>query len=274
MALVNDAKREVNAKIVYIGPEGAGKDTALHSLYGSVPVEHRSELKTLASGGHSMLFFDFAYPVAPGQSGYQVRFHVYTLTSDGGDLPWKMLLKGADGVVFLADSLADRLSANLICCATLHDALAHYGIKADSLPLALQCNKRDLPDILPLERLQAELFPETGGEPQPVVALTGQGLWEGLDRLARAILGNLGQTLPVALPAAMGPVARPVPADDEDFAAVADEHCLGPNAGFAIESAGTPECQPGGKIRIPLRLVGGECGKSIDFSVTVAVSLQ
>ena len=100
MALVNNVKKEINAKIVYIGPKGAGKDTALRFIYSKLRPEYRSELKCMAVGEHRMLFFDFSYPLASRTDGYTVRFHIYTILSEAGTIsPWKMLLKGADGVV-------------------------------------------------------------------------------------------------------------------------------------------------------------------------------
>jgi signal recognition particle receptor subunit beta len=275
MALVNDAKKEINAKIVYIGPKGAGKDTALRYLYSCLPPEHRSELKSLTSGGQSMLFFDFAFPVHPGPDVYQVRFHLYTLLSgEGAAPPWKMLLKGVDGVVFLADSAAGRMAENIESCAQLYDAFAHYGIKSGDIPVSLQCNKRDLVDALPLAQLHGELFPELDVRPLPVVATEGDGLLSGLYGLAGAVVTNLGQALPESVfpeTAVEAVVEREAASADEP--AVAEVHCQGENSGFSIESAGTPVSLADGKVLIPLRLMGGECGKSIDFTVTVAVSL-
>ena len=161
MALVNDAKREINAKIVYIGPKGAGKGTALRQIYGRLNPERRSELKSMAVGEHQMLFFDFSYPASLRDDRYSVRFHVYTiLAGEGPPPPWKMLLKGVDGVVLLADSSDGRMYANLESCALLMDSIAHYDRKLGDIALSLQCNKRDLSGACPLMPCSSELLPE------------------------------------------------------------------------------------------------------------------
>ncbi len=274
MALVNDVKKEINAKIVYLGPKGAGKSTALHFIYNSLKPDCRSELKSMASGDHQMLFFDFSYPLPRLSDGYAVRFHIYTLIPGSESTPpWKMLLKGADGVILLADSAKGRMYANLECCALLLDSLVHYGLKLDDISLSLQCNKRDLKGAAPLAGMKNELLPGFGAEPFPVTATSGDGLLEGLDRTIKDILQKLGAEGDAASEADAGAPAAPGgegtgTASDSSFV-----HCPTVSSGFEVEVAGAPLAVDSNTIIIPLRLKGGECGKSVDFKVTVSVGL-
>jgi len=276
MALVNDVKKEINAKIVYTGPKGAGKGTALRQIYGRLKPECRSELKSMTIGEHQLLFFDFAYPATVLNKGYSIRFHVYTILAGEGALPpWKMLLKGVDGVVFLADSSDGRMYANLESCAVLMDALAHYGRKFADIALSLQCNKRDLRGALPLESMQAELLPDGAGDPVAVTAVTGQGLLEGLNALVSRVLVNLGED-------GAGVSIVPGPADElsagqysSDSAGPEEafDHCSADSPGFSVETAGAPLVIDRATIVIPLRITGGGCGKSAEFKVTVSVAI-
>jgi signal recognition particle receptor subunit beta len=276
MALVNEAKREINAKIVYIGPKGAGKGTALRQIYGRLDPERRSELKSMAVGDHQMLFFDFSYPAGSRGDGYTVRFHVYTLLAgEGTPPPWKMLLKGVDGVVLLADSTAGRMYGNLESCALLMDSLAHYNRKSGEIALSLQCNKRDLQGVISLEAMHSELFPELTGAPLPVTALTGEGLLEGLNSLARDVMVNLGQE-GAAESIARSPAAEvsiaALPGEDAEPEEAFD-HCAAEGPGFSVEAAGVPLAIDSSTFVIPMRITGGACGKSAEFKVTVSVSI-
>lgn len=271
MALVNDAKREINAKIVYIGPKGAGKGTALRQIYGKLKPERRSELKSMAIGEHQMLFFDFSLPAPLRGDGYSVRFHVYTiLAGEGAPPPWKMLLKGVDGVVFLADSTDGRMYANLESCALLMDSIAHYGMKMGDVALSLQCNKRDLQGALPLEVIRAELFPEMESDPVPVTATIGEGLLDGLARITRNILINLGQEESAGFFSQKSPAEVPkYDAEPEE----AFDHCTADGPGFSVEAAGDPVAVDSSTVVIPLRITGGACGKSAEFKVTLSVTI-
>jgi len=271
MALVNDVKKEINAKIVYIGPKGAGKSTALRSIYNRLNPESRSDLKSMAIGGHHMLFFDFSYPLPLMKEGYAVRFHLYTLQAEGETpLPWKMLLKGVDGVVILADSSQGMTYANLESCAQLVDALAHYGVNCSDIPVSLQCNKKDVKGALSPDEIKRELFPETENTPFPVSALTGEGLLEGLNSTLNDVLRNLGQEGRVSL-IEQEPLIR-----GEDAAEGPEDsvlHCSGDSPGFAVEMAGEPVVLDRSTVEIPLRLTGGACGKSAEFKVTVSIGI-
>lgn len=271
MALVNEVKKEINAKIVYIGPKGAGKGTALRHIYGRLKPELRSELKSMAVGEEQMIFFDFAYPGSVHSEGYSVRFHLYTfLGGEGTAPPWKMLLKGVDGVVIFADSTDGRMYANLESCAVLLDSLAHYGKKLADVALSLQCNKRDLRGALPLDIMRSELLPELAAAPTAVTAITGEGLLEGLNGLASRILRNLGQEAIVAtadVPSQIeARVAAPAPVE-------AFDHCSDDAPGFSVETVGSPVAIDPATIVIPLRINGGACGKSVALKVTISLGV-
>lgn len=270
MALVNDVKREINAKIVYVGPKGSGKGTALRYIYGKLKPEYRSALKYTPLGEHLMLFFDFAYPQPARADGYSVRFHLYTIQVGAGSVPpWKMLLKGADGVVFLADSAAERMEDNVATSAQLHDALTHYGIGMGDIPISIQCNKGDLPDALPPVRVAAETFPELDGSVMPVSAATGDGLLEGLQKLVRAILQKLGQSAP-ATEAVEGALAvADTPADSRPSRG---EVASSP-PGFTVEPAGRPVLLESGSLSVPLRLLDGDGACMAEFSIGITITL-
>lgn len=276
MALVNDVKKEINAKIVYIGPKGAGKGTALRQIYGKLKPECRSELKSMAVGEDQMVFFDFSYPATLRDGGYSVRFHIYTiLAGEGTAPPWKMLLKGADGVVLFADSTDGRMYANLASCAVMIDSLAHYGKKLADIALSLQCNKRDLRGALSLENMRSELLPEVAAPPVAVTATTGEGLLEGLNGLVSKILINLGQEAVVesSVPSLPAGILAGLKREDAVEPEEAFDHCDADSPGFSVETAGDPVTIDRSTVVIPLRITGGACGKSAEFKVTVSIGI-
>jgi signal recognition particle receptor subunit beta len=269
MALVNDVKKEINAKIVYIGPKGAGKGTALRQIYSKLKPEQRSELKSMAVGQDQMIFFDFSYPRSVDAQCYSVRFHVYTfLGGEGTAPPWKMLLKGVDGVVLFADSTDGRMYANLESCTVLLDSLAHYGKKLADVALSLQCNKRDLRGALPLDSMGSELLPGLDAAPTAVTASTGEGLLEGLNGLASRILVTLGQESTFATEDVPSQIEERAVAPEEAF-----DHCSADVPGFSVETSGDPVAIDPATIVIPLRINGGACGKSVALKVTVSLGV-
>jgi hypothetical protein len=225
-------------------------------------------------GDHQMLFFDFSYPVSARSDQYLVRFHLYTiLAGEGLPAPWKMLLKGVDGVVLLADSTDGRMYGNLESCALLMDSLAHYNRKLADISLSLQCNKRDLQGALPLAAIHAELLPELVNDPVAVTATTGEGLLEGLDRVIREILVKLGQEAPNESICESLPEKPSPPEGAGDYSEEAFDHCDADSPGFSVETAGLPVAIDSSTVVIPLRITGGACGKSAEFKVTVSVTI-
>lgn len=160
MSMINYASREINCKIVYYGPGLGGKTTNLEYVYGKVSPSTRGKLISLATETERTLFFDFL-PVDLGTiRGFRTRFHLYTVP---GQMYYnasrKLILKGVDGVVFVADSQRDRAEANLESMQNLYDNMAAYGYDITRMPFIIQYNKRDLPNAAPLAELQEMLNP-------------------------------------------------------------------------------------------------------------------
>jgi mutual gliding-motility protein MglA len=160
MSMINYASREINCKIVYYGPGLGGKTTNLEYVYGKVAPGSRGKLISLATETERTLFFDFL-PVDLGTiRGFRTRFHLYTVPGQVYyNASRKLILKGVDGVVFVADSQADRAEANLESMQNLYDNMAAYGYDLTSMPFVIQYNKRDLPTSASLNELQGMLNP-------------------------------------------------------------------------------------------------------------------
>ena len=160
MSMINYASREINCKIVYYGPGLGGKTTNLEHVYEKVSPSTRGKLISLATETERTLFFDFL-PVDLGQiRGFRTRFHLYTVPGQVYyNASRKLILRGVDGVVFVADSQADRAEANVEAMQNLYDNLAEHGYDLTRLPFVVQYNKRDLPDAAPLDELDAALNP-------------------------------------------------------------------------------------------------------------------
>ncbi|MBW8839359.1 MAG: GTPase domain-containing protein [Gemmatimonadetes bacterium] len=193
MSLVNYATREITCKIVYYGPGRSGKTTNLHYIYGQVPEDRKGKMVSLATQTDRTLFFDFL-PLDLGTiSGFTTKFQLYTVP---GQVYYqttrKLVLQGADGVVFVADSQARQLQENIESLQDLHSNLAEQGIEARSVPLVLQYNKQDLPRDLVLtpaelnDALNFRGVPEFGAD-----ALHGPGVFETLRSISELVLKRL-----------------------------------------------------------------------------------
>ncbi len=160
MSMINYASREINCKIVYYGPGLGGKTTNLEYVYGKVSPSTRGKLISLATETERTLFFDFL-PVDLGTiRGFRTRFHLYTVPGQVYyNASRKLILKGVDGVVFVADSQTDRAEANVESMQNLYDNMAAYGYDLTRMPFIVQYNKRDLPNAAPLAELQEMLNP-------------------------------------------------------------------------------------------------------------------
>jgi mutual gliding-motility protein MglA len=160
MSMINYAAREINCKIVYYGPGLGGKTTNLEHVYGKVSPDARGKLISLATETERTLFFDFL-PIELGTiRGFRTRFHLYTVPGQVYyNASRKLILKGVDGVVFVADSQVDRAEANQESMQNLYDNMAEHGYDLTRLPFVVQYNKRDLPNAATLEELDAMLNP-------------------------------------------------------------------------------------------------------------------
>ncbi len=160
MSMINYASREINCKIVYYGPGLGGKTTNLEHVYGKVSPDTRGKLISLATETERTLFFDFL-PVDLGTiRGFRTRFHLYTVPGQVYyNASRKLILKGVDGVDFVADSQTERMEANMESLQNLYDNMAEHGYDITRMPFVIQYNKRDLPNAAPLAELQAALNP-------------------------------------------------------------------------------------------------------------------
>lgn len=160
MSMINYASREINCKIVYYGPGLGGKTTNLEHVYTKVKPDTRGKLISLATETERTLFFDFL-PVDLGTiRGFKTRFHLYTVPGQVYyNASRKLILKGVDGIVFVADSQVERMEANQEAMQNLYDNMAEYGYDLTKMPFVIQYNKRDLPNASPLADLQGALNP-------------------------------------------------------------------------------------------------------------------
>ena len=193
MSLVNYATREITCKIVYYGPGRSGKTTNLHYIYGQVPEDRRGKMVSLATQTDRTLFFDFL-PLDLGMiSGFTTKFQLYTVP---GQVYYattrKLVLQGADGVVFVADSQARQLQENVESFQDLHANLAEQGVDARSIPLVIQYNKQDLPRELVLPPGELDEALNFRGVPHfEADALHGRGVFETLRGISELVLRRL-----------------------------------------------------------------------------------
>ena len=191
MSLINYSSREINCKIVYYGPGLCGKTTNLQHIYSRVPQETRGKMISLATEMDRTLFFDFLPLELGNVRGFRTRFHLYTVPGQVFyDASRRLILKGVDGVIFVADSQEPRMDANIESIDNLKDNLKAQGYDLTNIPYVLQLNKRDLPNVVPVETMVKEL--QVKGEPTfEACAMTGQGVFETLKAVAKQVLMEL-----------------------------------------------------------------------------------
>jgi signal recognition particle receptor subunit beta len=224
MSMINYASREINCKLVYYGPGLGGKTTNLEHVYQKVAPTARGKMISLATETERTLFFDFL-PVDLGTiRGFKVKFHLYTVPGQVYyNASRKLILKGVDGVVFVADSQIERTEANIEAMQNLYDNMVQHGYDLTRIPFVIQYNKRDLPNAAPISELQAALNPGWPVEdPQrqrvtqdpfrpgeflvqqqdgqwierspyfEAVAMTGEGVFDTLKAVSKLVVKTLG----------------------------------------------------------------------------------
>ncbi len=191
MSFINYSSREINVKLVYYGPGLCGKTTNLHYIYKKTNPDAKGKMISLATETERTLFFDFL-PLALGEiRGFKTRFHLYTVPGQVFyDASRKLILKGVDGVVFVADSQLERMEANIESVENLRINLAEQGYNLDSVPFVVQYNKRDLPNIAPVAEMNALMNPKDVPYFE-AVATTGIGVFDTLKNLAKQVLFEL-----------------------------------------------------------------------------------
>lgn len=193
MSLVNYSTREITSKIVYYGPGRSGKTTNLQYIHAQVPEERRGRMVSLATETDRTLFFDFL-PLDLGTiSGFQTRFQLYTVPGQVYyDATRKLVLQGADGVVFVADSQRAQAEENLESFRNLQVNLLEQGVDPRQIPIVLQYNKRDLPDVLSLEEMD-DLLNYRDLPRYEARALAGAGVFDTLRGISEQVLRRLSQ---------------------------------------------------------------------------------
>jgi len=191
LSFINFAAREINCKVVYYGPGLGGKTTNLQYIFDKTAEKQKGKMISLATETDRTLFFDFL-PLDLGTvRGFKTRFHLYTVPGQVFyDASRKLILRGVDGVVFVADSQEERMDANVEALDNLIGNLKEHGYDFYKVPYVLQLNKRDLPNALPVDTLKKELVKRS----EPVfegVAFQGTGVFETLKEVARQVLLEL-----------------------------------------------------------------------------------
>lgn len=195
MSFLNYSTREINFKIVYYGPGLSGKTTNIKYIYEKIKSENKGKLVSLATETERTLFFDF-FPLDLGQiKGYKVKFHLYTVP---GQIYYsssrKLILKGVDGLVFVADSQRERFEANIESLEDMFENLREYKLDFEKMPYVLQLNKRDLPNITPADEMISVLRKKD----EPVaeaIATKGDGVIDTLKQISRLVMIDVKRKL-------------------------------------------------------------------------------
>jgi signal recognition particle receptor subunit beta len=191
LTFINYASREINCKIVYYGPGLGGKTTNIQYIYDTTNSDSKGKLISLATETDRTLFFDFL-PLDLGTiRGFKTRFHLYTVPGQVFyDASRKLILKGVDGIVFVADSQDERMDANIESISNLKINLVENGFDINAIPYVLQLNKRDLPNITNIDDMVQEL--KVRDEPIfEAVAIKGVGVMETLKAVAKQVIMEL-----------------------------------------------------------------------------------
>ena len=195
MALVSHATREITCKIVYYGPGRSGKTTNLQHVHAMTPAARRGQMVSLATDTDRTLFFDFL-PLDLGSiSGYRTRLQLYTVP---GQVYYnstrKLVLRGADGVVFVADSQPQQLEENVESLRNLHENLIEQGTDVRDMPIVIQFNKQDLPGAMPFAELD-DILNFRGVPSLAAAAVSGRGVFETLRSISELTLRRVARSL-------------------------------------------------------------------------------
>jgi signal recognition particle receptor subunit beta len=191
MSFVNPASKEINCKIVYYGPGLGGKTTNIQSVYQKMSGKADNDLVTLSTENERTLFFDFL-PLELGEiRGYKTRFHLYTVPGQViYEASRKLILRGVDGIVFVADSQVEKMESNIESLRDLENNLAEQGYDISTIPMVFQWNKRDLPNVMPTEEMDMRLN-KWSCEAYEGMAVEGRGVFECLKSVTKKVLVNI-----------------------------------------------------------------------------------
>ena len=191
MSMINYASREINCKVVYYGSGLGGKTTNLEYVYSRVNPDTKGKMISLATETERTLFFDFL-PIDLGEiRGFRTRFHLYTVPGQVYyNASRRLILKGVDGLIFVADSQRSRLEANIEAMHNLYENMESYGYDIETIPFVIQDNKRDLSDIMSVEELRAVINP-MGVPDFEGVAIEGDGVFQTLSAVSKLVVQSL-----------------------------------------------------------------------------------
>ncbi len=191
MSMINYASREINCKVVYYGSGLGGKTTNLEYVYSRVSPDTKGKMISLATETERTLFFDFL-PIDLGEiRGFRTRFHLYTVPGQVYyNASRRLILKGVDGLIFVADSQRSRLEANIEAMHNLYENMESYGYDVEIIPFIIQYNKRDLPDTMSIEELRSVLNP-MGVPDFEAVAIEGDGVFQTLSAVSKLVVKSL-----------------------------------------------------------------------------------
>jgi len=263
MALLNYAKREINAKVVYYGPGLCGKTTNIQYVHTKLNPDSRGKLLSLATQTDRTLFFDFL-PVELGDiKGFKTRFHLYTVPGQVFyNATRKMVLKGVDGIVFVADSQRDMLDANLESFQNLKDNLEEYNLSIDTIPYVIQFNKRDLPGVMSTDELESAL----NFDKVPTFAasaLDGKGVLPTLTTVCKMVLRKLRTTQGLSNEDSSG-TSRKAGASYRDLQQGRKTSAVAGPTGVPTAPETFPGVHAGGEIPPPLILEGCGAAQLVD----------
>lgn len=292
MAIINKAKREINAKIVYYGTAGSGKSTSMRYLYERLKPSLRGEFKTLTTAGNSLQFFDFTPFETPLFGGFRVRFHVYTLSGEvTNPAAWKMTLKGADGIILTASDAEHQLLPEQESVARLRDFIGGYGLSLHDMPVVLQISQDA--GGYPADEL-CQLLGMEGIPACPAKPSVGEGVLEALARISPAIMArisadpSLTEGLPLSGEATVSaapviaaaipqqqkaelalPVAADmVPVEQQPVQASTWDEQRGEVAAIVpLVTMGEPQVDSDGRLRLPLQIAAGGAVRRLMLTV-------
>jgi signal recognition particle receptor subunit beta len=276
MALVNHAKKEINAKIVYFGPAGSGKSTALSYIYSRIKPSLRGDLKSVPAGADNLLFFDFSPFETPLPHGYHVRLHVYTLSGVvTNPATWKMTLKGTDGIIIMVNPTAEHAAETRESVSQLRDFLSAYGVGLHETPAVLQLNsfcQAEGPDDSAEIAAALDLATVTTCRSN---SASGEGLLEALTTLSRHVLDRIT----VRNEQSVAEVALPHPSSEAETFEPVRHDKVSPPLGL-LHAYDSPQVallsqaviSESGTIRIPLEITQGDERRRL--VVTVNIELE
>ncbi len=188
MSFINEKTKEINYKVLYYGPPAGGKTTTLRKIYQKIHKNSKNKIVSVADTDNNTLYFDFI-PLTLGKiKNYKVNLHLYSVPDDlAYKSAQKLISKGIDGVVFVADSRLEKMEANLESMKKLNTILRQEGVDLTQIPMVIQYNKRDIPEAVPLTEMQKMLNPEHKTEFE-TIATSGSGILEALQEISKKVL--------------------------------------------------------------------------------------